>query len=307
MNLDGKFLAYFGKKKIGKTKHPTRNIVLPGLNVFAVQDQETRNPIFLRVKYPGQSAIDVGIPLLERTMEIGGEGRLEKVIWDRWFSVGALLDYLDKHLNLKYVTILRMHKNRIQEMKEIPISEFRMMADGRQVAFKNTHLRNYDGKAKLIVIRFEEDEEERYYGYLTNDSTSIEEVLIEEYDHRWRIECLFKELEFLGFDRLPSTELNQATMSLGTKLVACNILSSLRRDIGGEYASKELGGIMKEFLREQAFVKAQGRTVHVTFYGHRHEDILRPLFSNLNQRLQEKGIDERVPWLGYRRLEFYFK
>lgn len=122
VNLDGKFLGYFGKKKIGKTKHPTRNIVLPGLNVFAVQDQETRNPIFLRIKYPGLKAIDVGIPLLERTMEIVGEGCLEKVIWDRWFSVGALLDYLDKHLKLKYVTILRMHQSRIQEMKEIPLS-----------------------------------------------------------------------------------------------------------------------------------------------------------------------------------------
>jgi hypothetical protein len=272
VNLDGKFLGYFGKKKIGKTKHPTRNIVLPGLNVFAVQDQETRNPLFLRVRYPGLKAIDVGIPLLERTMEIVGEGQLEKVIWDRWFSVGALLDYLDKYMDLKYITILRMHQNRIEEMKEIPLSEFRTMADGRQVAFKDT-----------------------------------EETIIEEYDHRWRIECLFKELAFLGFGRLPSTELNQATKSLGTKLVACNILSSLRRDIGGEYASRELKGMLKEFLREQSFVKAEGRTVHVTFYGHRHEDILRPLFSNLNQRLREKGVDERVPWLGYRKLEFHFK
>jgi hypothetical protein len=272
VNLDGKFLGSFGKKKIGKTKHPTRNIVLPGLNVFAVQDQETRNPLFLRVRYPGLKAIDVGIPLLERTLEIVGEGQLEKVIWDRWFSVGALLDYLDKYMDLKYVTILGMHQNRIEEMKEIPLSEFRTMADGRQVAFKDT-----------------------------------EETIIEEYDHRWRIECLFKELAFLGFGRLPSTELNQATMSLGTKLVACNILSSLRRDIGGEYASRELKGMLKEFLREQSFVKAEGRTVHVTFYGHRHEDILRPLFSNLNQRLREKGVDERVPWLGYRKLEFHFK
>ncbi len=95
-------------------------------------------------------------------------------------------------------------------------------------------------------------------------------------------------------------------MSLGTKLVACNILSSLPRDIGGEYAARELKGVLKEFLREQAFVQAEGRTAHVTFYGHRHEDILRPLFTNLNQRLTEKGVDERVPWLGYRKMEFHF-
>ncbi len=95
-------------------------------------------------------------------------------------------------------------------------------------------------------------------------------------------------------------------MSLGTKLVACNILSSFRRDIGEEFSSREFKGILKEFLREQAFVKAEGRTVHVTFYGHRHENILRPLLSDLNKRLTEKGIDGRVPWLGYRNLEFHF-
>jgi hypothetical protein len=114
----------------------------------------------LRVRYPGLKAIDVGIPLLERTMEIVGEGQLEKVIWDRWFSVGALLDYLDKYMDLKYVTILRMHQNRIED----------------------TDLRNYEGTSKLIVIRFEEDGEEKYYGDLTNDMTSTEETIIEEYD-----------------------------------------------------------------------------------------------------------------------------
>jgi len=57
----------------------------------------------LRVRYPGLKAIDVGIPLLERTMEIVGEGQLEKVIWDRWFFVGALLDYLDKYMDLNKV------------------------------------------------------------------------------------------------------------------------------------------------------------------------------------------------------------
>ncbi len=41
--------------------------------------------------------------------------------------------------------------------------------------------------------------------------------------------------------------------------------------------------VPSSMIREQSFVKAEGRTVHVTFYGHRPEDILRPLFSNLNQ------------------------
>jgi hypothetical protein len=40
-----------------------------------------------------------------------------------------------KEMGLKYVTLLKLYQNRVEEMKSIPAGQFREMADGRQIAF----------------------------------------------------------------------------------------------------------------------------------------------------------------------------
>ncbi len=89
--------------------------------------------------------------MLNTTKDIIG-GEMETVVFDKWFSVGSLLDYIDKEMKIKYVTLLKLLQNRIEEMKSIPTEEFREMADGRKISFVHTLLRNYQGEAKLIVI-----------------------------------------------------------------------------------------------------------------------------------------------------------
>jgi hypothetical protein len=39
INLDRHFMGYFGKKRIGKDKHPARNISMKGVNASFTQDQ----------------------------------------------------------------------------------------------------------------------------------------------------------------------------------------------------------------------------------------------------------------------------
>jgi len=90
-------------------------------------------------------------------------------------------------MELKYVTLLKRYQNRIEEMKSIPAGQFREMADGRQIAFIHTLLRNYQGEAKLIVVWFQEDGEDKYYGYLTNDEETPEEETVAIYGKRWGI------------------------------------------------------------------------------------------------------------------------
>jgi hypothetical protein len=57
---------------------------------FVVQDQETGNPVFVRVKYPrkGLKPKNLTMPMLEITKDILPD--LEKVVFDKWFSVGSL-------------------------------------------------------------------------------------------------------------------------------------------------------------------------------------------------------------------------
>jgi len=48
VNIDRHFMGYFGKKRIGKDKHPTRNIRMKGVNASFTHDRETCDPIFVR-------------------------------------------------------------------------------------------------------------------------------------------------------------------------------------------------------------------------------------------------------------------
>jgi hypothetical protein len=118
-------IAYFGKVRIGKTKHATLNISMRSIIAFLVQDQETNNPVSARVEYPrkGLKPEYVTVPMLEITKDILLD--LEKVVFDKWFSVGSLLEYLDKKMNLKYVTLIKLFNNRIEDMKSIPKDKFK--------------------------------------------------------------------------------------------------------------------------------------------------------------------------------------
>lgn len=236
VNLDAHIISYFGDMKIGKTKHGTRNISTRSIMAFAIQDQETGNPVFVRVKYPrkGLKPENLTVPMLEITKDI--LPNLDKVVFDKWFSVGSLLDYLDKTMNLKFVTLIKLHQNRIEEMKNIPKDEFKPLVESdRLIAFKDTTLRNYTGNTKLIVVNFVDDGEEKYCGYLTNDYESTEKRIIEEKGWRWRIENYFKECDFLGLDALPSIELNKIAAMIAIKTFSFCLVSCLKKDLGGDY------------------------------------------------------------------------
>ncbi len=67
---------------------------MQGIKAFFSQDQETGNPVFVRVAYPrkGLTPENITIPMIEIIKDILPE--MEKVVFDKWFSVGSLLEYL---------------------------------------------------------------------------------------------------------------------------------------------------------------------------------------------------------------------
>jgi len=307
VNLDAHIISYFGDMKIGKTKHGTRNISTRSIMAFAIQDQETGNPVFVRVKYPrkGLKPENLTVPMLEITKDI--LPNLDKVVFDKWFSVGSLLDYLDKTMNLKFVTLIKLHQNRIEEMKSIPKDEFKPLVESdRLIAFKDTTLRNYTGNTKLIVVNFVDDGEEKYCGYLTNDYESTEKRIIEEKGWRWRIENYFKECDFLGLDALPSIELNKIAAMIAIKTFSFCLVSCLKKDLGGDYEKMTVESIFEQIFEFPALVKGKGDRLIVTFYGNykeRHKNAVLKMM----QKINETGRNVPIPWLGNRKVEVRFK
>ena len=269
-----------------------------GIKAFIIQDQDTGNPIFGRVEYPrkGPKPETVTVPILEIARDILPD--IKKVVFDKWFSVGSLLEYLDKNMRLKFVTLMKLYENRIEEMKSIPVEEFKsLVGTDRSIAFKDTTLRNFSGSTKLIVAKFFDGGEEKYHGYLTNDYEESEVQIIDESRWRWRIENFFKECDFLGLNALPGIELNKIAAMMAMRLFSFCVLACLKNDVGREFEKRIVESIFEEIIEFSALVKAKGDRIIVTFYGG-YKEGHKVAVETLMGWLDESGQNVPMPWRG---------
>lgn len=301
--FDKKFVAFWGKGKMMKDQHGTRHQQMKGIGLYIIYDLDSKGCIYKREEYPGVKPTEVGISMIKEANRIVGE-KLKRITFDKLFSIGSLLDYLNQGTNIKFVTVLRLHKSRIKEMSAIPAEQFRKMADGRDITFIQSNYKDYEGPIRLVVIHFREEGEDKYYGYLTNDEKKGEEELLYEYNSRQNIENFLDELNFLNIEKLPGIDLNKISAMNSLKMVGFNIISSLRRDLKSNI---EIEGIYNKILDNIAKVSIKGSKIIVKFYRHKMEDKVAPLFTNLSEKLKDKNIDPRIPWLNNRILEFEFK
>lgn len=305
VSLDSHLMTYHGKIEIQKDKDGKTMFPRKAIKAHAVHDQKYRNPIYLTVRYPGTKATEIGRDLMEATKEIIPD-KETVVAMDKWFSVGELLEHI-REGGQKFITLIRRHEKRIGEMERIPLSRFRRLTTKMGVTSIKTQLRNYREDVRLVVVEDSTGGVRCLYGYLTNDEKSEEEKIVEMYSGRWGIEFWFDEGKFLGIDKLPGIELNEINLCLATKLVAYNVMSAFRANVGGENLGHNLSTIYEKFFNVQALVKLRGDRILVTIYGHPQEDEIGPLYHDLQQKLRHKGIQPRVSWLNNHFLEFKFK
>ena len=305
VSFDSHLIRYNGKIDVqkdidGKTRLPHKAV-----KVHAVLDQTYRNPIYIMARYPGKTAVEIGDLLTEATLDIIPKQPVTFTM-DKWFNVGELL----KRISLKgqkFVTLLRRHQNRIEQMERIPLQSFRRLTETLGVTSIKVTIRNYPEAVRLIVVDEIIDHVRTLYGYLTNDDEQTEEDTIQNYSNRWGIEFWFAEEKFLGFDDVPGIDLNEVTMHLAIRLIANNLISAFRSNLGGQYIPMNAETICDKFFKEQALIRLRNNQITVTMFAHPEQKALEPLYYNLNSKLKRKGIEPKVPWLNNHFLKFEFK
>ncbi len=192
-------------------------------------------------------------------------------------------------------------------MENIPLESFRRLTARQGVTSIKTTLRNYKDSIRLVVIEDTTDDVRTYYGYLVNDDKVSEEEVIDLYSNRWGIEFWFAECRFLGINDLPSIELNEVTMHMAMNLIAYNLLSAFRSNLGNKFVPMNAETIDEKFFKEQALVKLRDNQITVTMFGHKYREVLEPIYHDLNSKLKRNKIDPNVPWLNDHTLSFVFK
>jgi len=305
VSFDSHLIPYHGKMDLQKDVDGKSPVPFKAVKVHAVLDQKYRNPVYLMARYPGKTAVKIGDDLTDASMEIIPDKKILFTM-DRWFSVGELLDHI-RQKGQRFITLIRRHQKRIREMERIPLESFRKMTDIQGVTSIKTRLRNYNGPIRLVVVEDLTEGIRTYYGYIINDDHLSEEEVIQTYSGRWGIETWFNECSFFGINHLPSIELNEVTMHLGMNLIAYNVISAFRANMGEPFIPMNAETISKKFFKEQALIRLRNNQITVTIYGHRYKEILEPLYYDIDSKLTAKGINPKIPWMNDNTLKFEFK
>jgi len=154
---DTTLAVYSGKTDILKDKPGQEKYPRKAVRFYVVVDQSLRNPLYLKAAYPGRGPVDVSSTMVDSSLEILGEGQAT-FIFDKWFSVGDLLEYIDQQ-GQKFITLQRRHANRIKEMEQIPLDQFRSYTEYERITHIPVLLRNYSSAARLVVVELTVEEE----------------------------------------------------------------------------------------------------------------------------------------------------
>lgn len=304
VNTDGHSIRSFSRMHIPKSYLSKEKIYDKNIRTFWTQDQETKNPIFLKAYYSG-TTVSMAVPgLMDKTLEILQNPFLSAM--DKEHFVGTLLSQLDKR-GIRVILPMRSSAKRLKEMDGIDVSQFNRRFEGRSLADVFTYLKDYPDPLRFLVLKAREGGESKYVGFITNDINATPRALLKIYRKRWRIENLFSECDFLGFNLLVSTNLNAITANLVLKLMAFNLISAFRNDLGSKFLSMTPSLIHRHFLRNvQGKVKLHGDYIRVDVFGFEHQDAVRSLLDDLQAKLLKKALDPRIPWLNNHRICFRF-
>ncbi len=303
---DTTLAIYNGQKDIVKDKSGKEKWPQKAVRFYVVVDEGTRNPLYIKAAYPGRRPVEVGKDMVDAAMEIL-DGKQSTFIYDKWFSVGELLEYMNQR-GQKFITLLKRFPNRIRQMNAIALDQFRRYTEYERITHIPVCLRNYSSQARLVVLELCVEGERHLMGYLTNDETAEDYEIADLYPTRWDSEFWIEEMNFMNIKHLPSSELNKISFGLAAKLVAYHVMSAFRGNLGEEYLAYNVGTIYEKFFREQALIRLNNREeIEITIFGHQHAGVLKQMYTNLGEKLQEQGINPGVSWLCNHPLNFVFK
>ena len=147
-----------------------------------------------------------------------------------------------------------------------------------------------------------------YRSFLCTRSINEVKALTEDYPGRWNVEEFFNFYQDIGWKRAGTMNLNIRYADMTMALIAQAATYQLRNRVGekiSKWNSMHLARNLFQGLDGDLRVKDD--TVVVTLYNADRFDLPESEFTHMPQRLENEGVDPRVPWLYNFKVDFRFR
>ncbi len=309
VNIDIHATQRFTEKDISQTKISSKNRCDKATKTIIVQDQVKKLSLYLTSNFKDRTPAQMLIKCLCKLKNMFGEFP-EHVCFDLGFYNGRVFRILEG-LSIRFITLLRRGTKAAEDIDRYDISLFKPITldpayrKHRKVRVYDIRINkvtHYGKELRLIVTKF--TGKRKRIAFLTNDLHSPAKQIIETYAKRWRIENWFKDAtDFFNMDDMPGFDDVKLDAYLSYKHLTSNMFALLKQEADVNY---EPATFHRKFICVKAKIEITDTKVMVTYKHFREQERFEALFSNINERLKELGIDPRVPWWGNRIVTFKF-
>jgi len=128
----------------------------------------------------------------------------------------------------------------------------------------------------------------------TSDRDEVENLSL-YYPERWNIESFFRHYQALGWNRTGTLSLNIQYARMTMALF----------DFG---AARDSEPIVNDFVRGlEGDIRVKNDTIIITYYNAQNLEKTKMHYENLPKKLISEGINPKIPWLYYFKIDFRFK
>jgi hypothetical protein len=301
VNVDAHNMKTYSRKAMTHACITQEDRYGKAIRTFSTQDQASKKPLIALAAYSGTTVSQIPCRLASLTRDVLGRDFL--LVADNEWYCGQLIQELHTQYGVAVLTPVKSSPKRLVEFDAVPLEHYDQTVWGN-VAAVSTTMTDFNGPLRMLLKKRRDG---KYFALITPACDMTADTAMPTYTKRWRIENFFAENAFLGMDHLPSLHLNAIQTMLSLRLLAFHVVDNFRHDLGPAYQKKTPQLIHREFVDGvQGRVQLRGDIIEVRIYGFEHEAAASAILTNLDTKLENAGVDPRIPWLGHRRLRFTF-
>lgn len=281
---------------------------------FFLLDTQTRQPLCLANASSARHLGSATQELLGLAQQILPGPRLDPrplLVADVEHFTVELLDYVRQHTPFDLLVPLRHTVELQHHYRALPQKAFVRHWAGLAIAtepFLPRRTSLTDPCIRYIQRTGERPEEYHFKGFVCTRARPEVAALTAAFPDRWHIEEFFRFDQALGWKRAGTLNLHIRLGQMTMALLAQALIHQLRQRLGAPFKQWDAVHWAQDvFSGLEGDLRVRNDTILVTYYNAAHATQWKQHFENLPQRLEQEGVDPRIPWLYNFKLDFRFK
>lgn len=310
--LDPHRLVSYSKRDMPKRRPASAQAATKQAQTFFLLDAETGQPLCL---CNGSSARGLTaatkevLQLAQRILPPTPERPL--LVADVEHFTIELLDHVRQHTPFDLLVPLRQTDELQRQYRALPEEAFTRHWAGFAIAsqaFMPRRTTLAEPCWRYIQRTGERPQDYHFKGFACTRARAEVPMLTADFPKRWHIEEFYRFEQDLGWKRAGTMNLHIRCGQMSLTLIAQTLIYQLRKRLGSPFDQWDAPHLAKElFGGLEGDLRVDHDTILVTYYNAPGAERWREQFENLPQRLQQEGIDPRIPWLYNFKLDFRFK